>query len=135
MDWYQCVGLSVPYTSNSDAMSLRVLYYAPTIFRQVGLSGNTIPILATGLIGVVNLVFTIPSVLFVDNLGRKKVMLFGAAGMAICHAGIAAIIARAGPDFDNKAAGNAAVFFVFLFIVFFALSWGPLAWVVCAEGE
>lgn len=105
------------------------------VFRQIGLSGETVPILATGLIGVVNMLFTIPAVLFVDNLGRKKVLFFGATGMAICHAVVAGIIARAGPDFTNKDAGNAAVFFIFLFICIFAVSWGPLAWVVCAEGE
>ena len=105
------------------------------MFRQVGLTGDTVPILATGLVGVVNLVFTIPAVLFVDNLGRKKVLFYGATGMAICHAIVAAIIARAGPDFTNEDAGNAAVFFLFLFICVFAVSWGPLAWVVCAEGK
>lgn len=81
------------------------------------------------------MVFTIPAVLFVDNLGRKKVLFFGATGMAVCHATVAGIIARAGPDFANKDAGNAAVFFLFLFICIFAVSWGPLAWVVCAEGK
>ncbi|KAI5452569.1 hypothetical protein NCC49_000730 [Naganishia albida] len=110
-----------------------IIYYAPTIFRQVGLTGETVPILATGIVGVVNLVFTVPAVLFVDNLGRKKMLFAGATGMAICHAIVAGIIARAGPDFENKAAGNAAVVFLYMFIAIFAVTWGPLAWVVCAE--
>ncbi|KAJ9099933.1 hypothetical protein QFC21_003938 [Naganishia friedmannii] len=103
------------------------------IFRQVGLEGDTIPILATGIVGVINLVFTIPAVMFVDNMGRKKMLFLGATGMAICHAIVAGIIARAGPDFENKAAGTTAVVFLYLFIAIFAVSWGPLAWVVCAE--
>lgn len=69
-------------------------------------------------------VFTVPAVLFVDNLGRKKMLFFGATGMAICHAIVAGIIARAGPDFENKAAGNAAVVFLYMFIAIFAVTWG-----------
>lgn len=54
-------------------------------------------------------------------------MLFaGATGMAICHAIVAGIIARAGPDFENKAAGNAAVVFLYMFIAIFAVTWGML---------
>lgn len=45
-----------------------IIYYAPTIFDQIGLSGGTVPLLATGIVGVVNFVFTIPAVLFVDNV-------------------------------------------------------------------
>lgn len=45
-----------------------IIYYAPTIFDQIGLSGGTIPLLATGVVGIVNFVFTIPAVLFVDNV-------------------------------------------------------------------
>ena len=49
-----------------------IIYYAPTIFAQIGLTGSgasgTISLLATGIVGVVNFVFTIPAVLFVDNV-------------------------------------------------------------------
>ena len=49
-----------------------IIYYAPTIFEQIGLSGagagGTISLLATGIVGIVQFVFTIPAVLFVDNV-------------------------------------------------------------------
>ncbi len=84
-----------------------VIYYAPTIFQQIGLRGNSISLLATGIVGVVNLVMTIPAVLYVDNLGRKPVMFWGATSMAISHATIGAIIAvYGGNGFQNKAAGE-----------------------------
>jgi sugar porter (SP) family MFS transporter len=111
-----------------------IIYYAPTIFEQVGLTGGTISLLATGVVGIVNLVFTIPAVLYVDNFGRKPILFCGATVMAICLAIVAAIIAQFGDDFDNnKTAGNAAVAFIYIFIAAFAVSWGPLAWVVSAE--
>ncbi|EAL17926.1 hypothetical protein CNBL0520 [Cryptococcus deneoformans B-3501A] len=115
-----------------------IIYYAPTIFAQIGLTGSgasgTISLLATGIVGVVNFVFTIPAVLFVDNFGRRPLLAWGEANMAISHAIIAAIVAEFGDRFDsNKKAGNAAVFFIYWYIANFAVTWGPLAWVVSAE--
>ncbi|KAL7420152.1 hypothetical protein Q5752_005118 [Cryptotrichosporon argae] len=104
--------------------------HAPTIFLQLGLSGTTISLLATGVVGIVNFVFTIPAVLFVDNFGRKPMLLLGEANMAVSHATIAAIIAQYGSRFPtHKSAGNAAVFMIY----WFAVTWGPLAWVVSSE--
>jgi len=114
-----------------------IIYYAPTIFEQIGLEGGTIGLLATGVVGIVNFLFTIPAVLFVDNFGRKPMLAGGEAIMSICHATIGAIIAVYGEParFDQgyKAAGNGAVFMVYLYIATFAVTWGPLAWVVSAE--
>ncbi|ODO09036.1 hypothetical protein I350_02634 [Cryptococcus amylolentus CBS 6273] len=111
-----------------------IIYYAPTIFEQIGLTGGTIGLLATGVVGIVNFVFTIPAVLFVDNFGRKPLLAWGEAQMAISHAVVAAIIAVYGDSFPtHKAAGNAAVFMIYWYIANFAVTWGPLAWVVSAE--
>ncbi|KJE00805.1 galactose transporter [Cryptococcus gattii NT-10] len=115
-----------------------IIYYAPTIFAQIGLTGSgasgTISLLATGIVGIVNFVFTIPAVLFVDNFGRKPLLAWGEANMAISHAIIAAIVAEFGDSFGtHKSAGNAAVFFIYWYIANFAVTWGPLAWVVSAE--
>ena len=48
-----------------------VLYYAPTIFSQLGLSSTTVSLLATGVVGIVMMLATIPAVLWIDRLGRK----------------------------------------------------------------
>ncbi|KAE8540573.1 hypothetical protein D1P53_003524 [Cryptococcus gattii VGV] len=115
-----------------------IIYYAPTIFAQIGLSGagagGTISLLATGIVGIVQFVFTIPAVLFVDNFGRKPILAWGEANMAISHAIIAALVAVYGDRFTtHKSAANAAVFFIYWYIANFACTWGPLAWVVSAE--
>ncbi|KAL3965246.1 hypothetical protein ACCO45_002250 [Purpureocillium lilacinum] len=111
-----------------------VLYYAPTIFKQLGLSGNTTSLLATGVVGILMFIFTIPSVLYIDKVGRKPVLTIGAVGMAICHVIIAAIVGHWHSDLsDNAAAGWAAVAMVWLFVVHFAYSWGPCGWIIVAE--
>lgn len=58
-----------------------ILYYAPTIFQNLGLSGNTISLLATGVVGIVMLLATIPTLFYIDKLGRKPILTIGAIGM------------------------------------------------------
>ena len=71
-----------------------VLYYAPSIFGELGLSSNTTSLLATGVVGIVMLVATIPAILYIDNIGRKPALTIGALGMGLCHFIIAIIYAR-----------------------------------------
>ncbi|KXH34787.1 hypothetical protein CSAL01_00368 [Colletotrichum salicis] len=111
-----------------------VLYYAPQIFSQLGLSQTTTSLLATGVVGVVMFIATIPAVLWIDRLGRKPVLSIGAIGMGTCHLIIAIILAKNIDRFDQQpAAGWAAVCMVWLFVVHFGYSWGPCAWIIIAE--
>ena len=98
------------------------------------LPGNTTTLLATGVVGIVEFLFTIPAVLFVDQIGRKKILIAGAAGMAACHFIVAGIIGSYEGRFEeNRAAGWAAIVFVWIFVINFAYSWGPVAWIVTSE--
>ena len=111
-----------------------VLYYAPFIFKQLGLSSNTTSLLATGVVGIVMLIATIPSVLWIDRVGRKPVLTIGAIGMGTCHLIIAVIVARNLNQWaEQAAAGWAAVCMVWLFVIHFGYSWGPCAWIIVAE--
>lgn len=111
-----------------------VRYYAPTIFQQLGLSGTTTSLLATGVVGIVMFVATIPSVLWIDRVGRKPVLTIGAIGMATCHIIIAVIVAKDKDRWMSEAAaGWAAVVMVWLFVIHFGYSWGPCAWIIVAE--
>jgi hypothetical protein len=62
-----------------------VLYYAPKIFENLGLDSNDVSLLATGVVGVVMFIATIPAVMWVDSWGRKPTLIIGAIGMAVCH--------------------------------------------------
>ncbi|KAJ5188903.1 Major facilitator superfamily domain general substrate transporter [Penicillium cf. griseofulvum] len=109
-------------------------YYAPFIFKEMHLGGNTISLLATGVVGIFEFVFTIPAVLWVDKIGRKKILIAGAIGMASCHFIVAGIIGAYQGRFEqNPAAGWVAIVFVWIFIINFAYSWGPVAWIVTSE--
>lgn len=121
----QCQALTFQYLISfplTPPPSLQaILYYAPTIFASLGLSSNTVSLLATGVVGIVMFIATIPSVLYIDKLGRKPILAIGAIGMATCHIIIAVIVARNRDSWEeHKAAGWAAVamvWFVFPYIL------------------
>ena len=99
---------------------------APQIFKSLGLSGNTISLLATGVVGIAMWLATFPAVAYVDKLGRKPILISGAIGMATCHIIVAIILARNIDNFDQQAAaGWAAVAMIWLFVIHFGYSWGP----------
>ncbi|WP_288371822.1 MFS transporter [uncultured Algoriphagus sp.] len=60
-----------------------VFFYAPMIFEQSGI-GTDASFIQAILVGLTNLVFTVLAILFIDRLGRKPLLLFGLAGIAIC---------------------------------------------------
>ncbi|RPD74684.1 general substrate transporter [Lentinus tigrinus ALCF2SS1-7] len=111
-----------------------ILYYAPFIFKDLGLTGNSVSLLATGVVGIVMFLATIPAVIWVDQIGRKPVLVSGAFLMAACHIIVAILTALYQDSWpEHKAAGWAACALVWLFAIGFGYSWGPCSWILVAE--
>ena len=103
-----------------------IMYYAPEIFKATG-SGSSSALMQTIWVGSINLLLTIVAIKYVDKLGRKKLLLIGSAGMAVC-------LAIVGLAFYTESAGGYWVLAgILLYISFFAISLGPLTFVVVAE--
>ncbi|WP_372752397.1 D-xylose transporter XylE [Mariniflexile sp.] len=102
-----------------------VLYYAPEIFKSMG-SGTDTALLQTIIVGVVNLVFTVLAIMTVDKYGRKPLMIIGALGMAISMFAL-------GTTFFMKSVGIGALVFMLIYVASFAMSWGPVCWVLLSE--
>lgn len=60
-----------------------VFFYAPMIFEQSGI-GTDASFIQAILVGIINLVFTVLAIIYIDKLGRKPLLSFGVAGIAIC---------------------------------------------------
>ncbi|KAL2812569.1 general substrate transporter [Aspergillus cavernicola] len=111
-----------------------ILYYAPFIFAGLGLSGNTTSLLATGVVGIVMFLATIPAVLWVDNFGRKSILIAGGIGMAASHFIVAGITGSFSDNWPaHRGAGWVAVVFIWIYAICFGFSWGPVAWIIISE--
>jgi len=102
------------------------LYYAPDIFRSIAGTGTDIALLQTVVVGAVNLLFTVFAILMVDRIGRRPLMIAGAAGMGISLVAI-------GAASSAQAVGGWLLLFVLGYIASFALSVGPVTWVILSE--
>ena len=101
------------------------LYYGPEIFRKLGTEADT-ALLQTVVVGIFNLGFTIVAILSVDKLGRRPLMLVGSAGMGICLFSMGLIA-------YYQQAQLWVLAFILGYISFFALSIGPVTWVILSE--
>ncbi len=102
-----------------------VLYYAGNIFRNMGASTDT-SLLQTIIVGAINMLFTIVAIYTVDRYGRKPLMITGAVIMALSMLSL-------GFSFYIRQTGIFSLFFMLLYIAGFAMSWGPVTWVILSE--
>lgn len=102
-----------------------VLYYAPEIFRNMG-SQTDSALLQTIIVGLINLTFTVIAILTVDRFGRKPLQIIGALGMAV-------FMFALGFTFYFKSLGLASLIFMLGYVACFAVSWGPVTWVLLSE--
>lgn len=104
-----------------------IFYYNTTFFQRINIKSPYVIALITT---VVNVVSTIPGMFLVESLGRRRLLMIGASGMAVCQL-IVASVGTAIPD--SYAANMVLIIFVCIYLFFFAASWGPVAWVVTSE--
>lgn len=76
------------------------MYYAVFLFQQAGIKGVQQSLLANGIQGAVLNVFTWPNMYWMDTWGRRKPMVIGALGMAICMMLIGVIMKTTGRWFS-----------------------------------
>lgn len=103
-----------------------IMYYAPAIFKSTGL-GNESALFQTMIMGLVNLTFTLISIYFIEKLGRRLLMLIGTVGMGVFLTGISIAY------FTNHFNGVIVLIFIMGYLAFFALSLGPIVWVLIGE--
>jgi SP family arabinose:H+ symporter-like MFS transporter len=102
-----------------------VLYYLNDIFVSAGfsrLSGS----LQAVIIGGVNLVATLIAMTLIDRFGRKKLLLGGCVGMALCLSGVAWV-------FSTGLHHELLIYFLTGYTASFALSSGSVIWVYMSE--
>lgn len=103
-----------------------ILYYAPRIFELTGLS-TADSMFQPVMIGITNGIFTLVGMFIIDRVGRKKLLIVGSIGMAICLG----LISRA--LFLKDFSGYGILIYLIVYIAFFAFSTGAVIWVLISE--
>jgi SP family galactose:H+ symporter-like MFS transporter len=106
-----------------------VIYYGPQIFTMAGFGSAGSAILATAVVGVVNVLMTLIAIFFSDRLGRKPLLYLGCAGMCVALFTLAAAFKfGVGPSL-----GPIALISMMLYVGCFAFGLGPIVWVLISE--
>jgi SP family arabinose:H+ symporter-like MFS transporter len=119
------IGVALAILSQVTGINV-IMYYAPEIFKATG-DGSSSALMQTVLVGGINTLMTVVAIKYVDRLGRKKLLLIGAAGMALCLALVGFAF------YTSNTQGYWVLAGILAYISFFAISLGPLTFVVVAE--
>jgi sugar porter (SP) family MFS transporter len=108
-----------------------VFYYGPQIFALAGIASDKNAIFSTLLLAVMNVLATIVALVLVDRVGRKPLLYSGVGGMtlalfllALCFQSSAAL---------GQSLGIVATACLMVYVICFAFSMGPIAWILVAE--
>lgn len=107
-----------------------VIYYAPTILESAGFNSTSLSIMGTVGVGLINVLATIVSVFLVDRMGRRPLLLIGLIGM-IVSMGLIGWTFQTGHL--SEPMKIAAVGSLMLYVASFAISLGPLFYLIVSE--
>ncbi|KAK9446662.1 general substrate transporter [Limtongia smithiae] len=131
--WQQLTGMNV------------MMYYVVYTFAMAGYSGNS-GLVSSSIQYVINVVMTVPALLFIDKVGRRPLLLYGSITMATFLFIVGGVMASHGHYVSevngntnirwivsNKSAAKAIIAFNYLFVAVFATTWGPGIWIYVSE--
>ncbi len=119
------IGVTLAIFSQLTGINV-IMYYATDIFQHAGFESN-VSYWTNTTVGVVNFSATFIAIWLVDRAGRRFLLLLGNAGMTLCLFTVGLLF------FLNMQKGMTTLIFILLFVTFFALSMGPVTWVVLSE--
>lgn len=105
-----------------------IIYYAPTVFKKLQFGSESATLLATAGVGTLNVIMTVVAMRWVEKIGRRPLLLLGFLGTTASLLVIAII-----SYFNLDQFSWLSAICVFLYIAFFAVSLGPLPWVMMPE--
>ena len=108
-----------------------VMYFAPTIFKIAGFGDTNAQMWGTVIVGITNVLATFIAIAFVDKLGRKPIMYAGFVTMGLAMITVGMLF-NMGIE-KHPELGYFAIFALLIFIIGFAMSAGPIIWVLCSE--
>jgi len=108
-----------------------LMYYAPRILQIAGFSTVIEQMWGTVIVGITNVLATFIAIAFVDKLGRRPIMYAGFVTMGVAMITVGCLF-NIGVEHDPSL-GYPAIVALLVFIIGFAMSAGPIIWVLCSE--
>jgi MFS family permease len=113
-----------------------IFYYSSTLWHSVGFTEQDALLIST-ITSVTNIVTTLVAIGLIDRIGRRPLLLIGAAGMVVTLGTMAYCFTTATGSGDDlvlgPTAGNIALVAANLYVFAFGMSWGPVVWVLLGE--
>lgn len=119
------VGVLIAFAQQVTGINA-VVYFAPEIFRQAGLTAGSTALLATFGLGAVNVLATTISILLIDRLGRRPLLFAGLAGMALSFLWFIW-------GSWTESSSLVPIASLMTYIAMFAIGMGAVPWVVISE--
>ena len=134
---YSIVWVGLGLAVFQQFVGINVIFnYSDLLWEAVGFgekSSFTIALVTTG----VNVLITLVAIALIDRIGRRPLLLAGSAGMSLALIAMTVVFAGASVSNDQPqldgASGIVALVAADLFVVAFAVSWGPVLWVLLGE--
>jgi len=110
-----------------------ILYFAPEIIKMAGFGSVEEQMWGSVLVGLINVLATFIAISVVDKWGRRPILFLGYAIMALSMAVLAVLMNKVVASDTLSFMHYLSLVMLALFIIGFAMSAGPLAWVLCSE--
>ncbi|CAK3979295.1 High-affinity glucose transporter [Lecanosticta acicola] len=139
------IGLFTQIWSQLTGMNV-MMYYITYVFTMAGLTGNTL-LVSSSIQYIINVVMTVPGLIWIDRVGRRPMLLFGSTFMAIWLFANTGLLATYGTDPGpggvngiaeasvsiTGAPSKAVIACSYLFVASYAPTWGPVSWAYVPE--
>ncbi|KAL6639076.1 hypothetical protein ACP70R_022806 [Stipagrostis hirtigluma subsp. patula] len=111
-----------------------IMFYAPVLFQTMGFESDG-SLLSAVVTGGVNVLSTVVSIVLVDKVGRRKLLLEACAQMLVAQTAVGGImVAHVKADGSPTVRWSVAiVVLICVYVSSFAWSWGPLGWLIPSE--
>ncbi|XP_043722333.1 sugar transport protein 5-like [Telopea speciosissima] len=129
------MSVAIPFFQQLTGINV-IAFYAPVLFQSVGFGSNA-ALMASIILGMVNLGSILVSAGLVDRYGRRVLFLQGGAQMFLCQVAVASVLGtQIGVSGKETLSKDYAVLVLLLICAYaagFGWSWGPLSWLIPSE--
>ncbi|KAK6132218.1 hypothetical protein DH2020_034038 [Rehmannia glutinosa] len=127
------MSIAIPFFQQVTGINV-IAFYAPIVFRTIGFAESA-SLMSSVMTGVVGIVTTFLSMLVVDRVGRRFLLILGGIIMFVSQMVVGVVMAAKLGDHGglSKRYGDVVLVLIGIYVAGFGISWGPLGWLIPSE--